>query len=58
MRKAFLNDICNQNGCLSSEGPEENSTLFNKAALYSAATTLGHPCREHRDLFDEIHEGS
>ena len=55
MRQAFLTDICNQLNVInfSSENPEENWTLFLKTVHFSAATTLGHPSRQHQDWCDE-----
>ena len=55
MRQVFLTDICNQLDVInfSSENPEENWTLFLKTVHFSAATTLGHPSRQHQDWFDE-----
>ena len=41
---------------LSSEGPEENWTVFQKVVHSSAATTIGHPSRKHQDWFDENDE--
>ena len=55
MRQAFLTDICNQLDAvkLRSENPEENWKIFHKTIHFSAATTLGHPSRNHQDWFDE-----
>ena len=55
VRQAFLTDICNKLYAinLSSEKPEENWTVFHQTVHSSAATTLGHPSREHQDWFDE-----
>ena len=55
MRQAFFTDICNQLNAinLSSENLEENWTVFQKTVHSSAATTLGHPSRQHQDWFDE-----
>ena len=51
MRQAFINDISNQLRALnlSSEDPEENWTVFQKAVHASAATTIGHPSHKHQD---------
>ena len=38
---------------LGSENLEENWTVFHKTVHSSAATTLGHPSRNHQDWFDE-----
>ena len=58
MRQSFSTDICNQLDAinLSSEKPEETWTVFHKIVHSSAATTLVHPSRKHKDWFDENHE--
>ena len=55
MRQAYFTDICSQLDAinLSSENPEENWTVFHEIFHSSAATTLGHPSRNHQDWFDE-----
>ena len=60
MRQAFINDISKQLGAmnLSSEDPEENWTVFQTVVHSSAAITIGHPSRIHKDWFDENDEES
>ena len=41
---------------LSSEGLEENWTVFQKVVHSLVATTIGHPSRKRQDWFDENDE--
>ena len=56
MGQVFITDIQLGAMNLSSEDPEENWTVFQKFAHFSAATTIGHPSRKHQDWFDENDE--
>ena len=54
-RQAFISDICNHRDTvqLSSEDPEENSTVFRNTMHSSDVVTLENASRRLQDWFDE-----
>ena len=56
MSQAFINDICSRLDVLkhSSEGLNENWTVFRDTIHFSAVDSLGPVPRKHQDSFEEI----